>query len=136
MKGLLIVGLLGLVACDDTLMSVEGGVATVDLGDDYCALEQIIGDHCLSCHSAASALGGLDLETDAHAALVDVVAVIDDAAILVVPGSPDDSLLYTKMVDLQGIDQGGVMPSTGQLESGFTDAVATWITNGATLDCD
>jgi hypothetical protein len=54
------------------------------------------------CHSGGEfAAGGLDLEPDPYAALVDVPASAPECAgkgTRVVPGDPDRSLLYTKVI--------------------------------------
>jgi hypothetical protein len=136
MKSFWLIGVLLAVGCDDTLMSVETVDTAVAVGDDYCAVQGIFSDQCLSCHSASAALGDLDLETDAYGALVGVQANVDGKATLVVADDPSQSLLYTKMTGTQGDMQGDPMPPAGQLDAMFTDAVAGWITSGATEDCD
>lgn len=136
MKSFWLIGLLSVVGCDDTLMSVETVDTGVEIGDDYCAVQTIFSDQCVSCHSAAAVLGELDLETNPYDALVGVPSDVDGKATLVVAGDPSQSLLYAKMMGTQDETQGGLMPPTGQLNAMFTDAVAGWITSGATEDCD
>ena len=129
-------GLLFVVGCDDSLMAIEVNDTATEVGSDYCAVQGIFASHCIDCHSASAALGGLDLESDAYDALVGVQAEIDAKAILVVAGDPSQSLLHTKMSGTQADNQGGVMPSTGQLDALYIDAVGAWITAGATESCD
>ena len=136
MKSGWFVGLLLVVGCDDTLMAVAVNDTATEIGSDYCAVQGMFEDHCLDCHSASAALGGLDLETNAYDALVGVSAVIDAKATLVVAGDAGQSLLYAKMAGTQEDNQGGVMPSTGQLDEMYVDAVGAWIAAGATEACD
>ncbi|HHO52671.1 MAG TPA: hypothetical protein ENK18_17815, partial [Deltaproteobacteria bacterium] len=92
-----------------TLTACSGGVdkpgTTGDSGDPtgtpapsegWCAVQGVFNANCMQCHSAASALGGLDLETSPYTALVGVTSQAF-GRVLVQPGDPADSLLYLKM---------------------------------------
>lgn len=118
-----------LFACDDVLFLPHDGGTTVPDGADWCAVEPILANQCASCHSAAGAAGGLDLETDPHGAIVDEPAV--SGGTLVVPGDAAGSVLYQRMAGLSG----GIMPPGGALDESTVSAVGDWIDAGATEDC-
>lgn len=125
--------LLMLLACDDAIfVGHEGGGGTVE-GDGWCAVQQVLVD-CTSCHSAGAAAGGLDLETDPHAALVDVVSAAY-GEVLVAPGDADGSLLVRKLEGTQASDEGAVMPPTGALDAEVVAVVRQWVLDGADGDC-
>jgi hypothetical protein len=130
MKLFAILALSGLsVACDDTdFTGGDGG--SVILGDDFCAVETIFEVECIVCHSTSSALGGLDLETDALTALVSVTASNDNTQTLVIPGDAAGSLLYTMMA---GTPPNGLnaMPKGGTVNKDFAKVVELWINDGA-----
>ena len=117
------------VACDDTDF-VGGGGGGLVLGNDFCAVESIFEEECTVCHSASSAQGGLDLETDALAALVNVTASNDATQTLVIPGDAAGSLLYTMMA---GTPPNGLspMPKEGSANMDHAGVVETWINDGA-----
>ena len=116
--------------CDDTTVPNHAGGGTVT-GSGFDAVVQIFDGSCLSCHSAGAATGGLDLETDACASLVDVAAV-GYSGTLVVPGDHASSVLWSKMADDGGF--GGVMPPGGVIDSASLDIVTAWIDDGASCD--
>ncbi|MCB9683471.1 MAG: hypothetical protein H6738_19220 [Alphaproteobacteria bacterium] len=120
--------LMWLAACDDTEFPAIGGEGVV--GDTYEDVQKVFEADCYACHGAASALGGLDLETDACAAIVGVTAAGYDGE-LVVPGDSAASVLWTKMADTK--EFGGIMPPTGASAQESIDTVAAWIDLGA--DC-
>jgi hypothetical protein len=123
------------VACDDTTFTGGGGGAPI-LGNDFCTVETIFEDECLGCHSASSALGGLDLATDAYTALVNVIASNDSTQTLVIPGDAANSLLYTMMA---GTPPNGLspMPKGGSPNAAYAQVVETWINDGAKIcGCD
>jgi hypothetical protein len=66
----ILVLLCGASACDDTLFPSNGTDTPVT--DGWCGVRSVFNNTCVSCHSAGAALGGLDLETDPHAAIVGV----------------------------------------------------------------
>jgi hypothetical protein len=88
-------------------------------------------DHCMPCHSSdGNSVGnGLDLETNFHAATVNVASTYGD--ILVVPSDPASSLLYTKMEGTNSSGTGGFMPPAGLLGEGTLQIVEDWILAGA-----
>jgi hypothetical protein len=101
---------------------------------------------CVGCHRAAfaSISGGLDLTGDPYGALVGVLATNTAATspppglLRVKPGDPDQSLLWQKLVTKSVADPryGSGMPQDrpGSLCQAVTDAVRTWIANGAPHD--
>jgi hypothetical protein len=129
-----------------------GGLLVGACGDDYllapppadpgladrqgwCVVEAVIAADCLGCHGA-SALGGLDLSADAHAALVGAPSATVPGATLVVPGDPAASFLSAKLrADLQP-GEGGSMPPGAPLSAALLDAVDAWISDGAPATCD
>jgi len=133
MKLCTLVALCGLfVACDDTDFTGGGGGGNggVIANPDFCTVRINFEEECTACHSASSALGGLDLETAAHSALVNVNSSVDDTQTLVIPGDAANSLLYTMMA---GTPPNGLspMPKGGSINLGFAGLVETWINNGA-----
>lgn len=109
-----------LSACDDELFpAVEGGAAVTSAGCDGVA--EVIAANCLSCHSAAGAAGGLDLETDWYSALVN--------GGLVTLGDPAGSVLYQRLTSSTS-----PMPPTGALGDDTVAIVGDWIASGETCD--
>lgn len=121
---------LSLVACDDTMFPSHGGEAG---GIGWCAAQSLFSSECIGCHSASAALGGLDLESDPHAALVSVSSSY--GTVLVVPGDPDGSLLLHKL-EGPGTDEGGPMPPTGGIDADLIASIRAWIADGADEVCD
>ncbi|MCB9683248.1 MAG: hypothetical protein H6733_17415 [Alphaproteobacteria bacterium] len=143
-----LVGVSCLGGCDDDYLLVPGGsdgpgtdgpgtggTDTDVPAEGWCAVAAAIQTSCLSCHSAASHLGGLDLETDAHAALVGVTSATDAGWTLVTAGAPDTSLLWVKLAGDVPAGLGGSMPPGRALSSGTVDLVRAWIVEGATDQC-
>lgn len=119
-----------LLACDDTLfLPAEVSTTPTADGPSWCAVEQVLGNQCAVCHSAAGASGGLDLETDPYGAIVDVAS--SSGGTLVVPGDAQESVLYQRMAGLSG----SIMPPGGALDASVVELVATWIDAGATTEC-
>jgi hypothetical protein len=122
-----------LAACDDTTF-LTGGAEPVS-GEGWCGVTSIFDGSCnAACHSAAASLGELDLETDPHAALVDVPSTYPGRT-LVVPGDPDGSFLMIKLEGTQAAGEGTPMPQSGALSTEALELVRQWIADGATLDC-
>jgi hypothetical protein len=99
----------------------------------------------LACHSGGEfAAGGLDLESDGHAALVDQppsAAVCEGQPFVrVAPGQPQESLLYLKvMAKLDGTlpPCGDVMPPGADkppVSTEDAEAIRDWIEAGAPND--
>jgi hypothetical protein len=90
-----------------------------------------------SCHSSERGTGGLILDGyNAYANLVDVSAENEAARAVgkkrVVPGQPDNSFLYQKLMGHLGPDEGDRMPQTGvPLPSDQIEMVRQWILKGA-----
>lgn len=113
--------LLFAVACDDHVFPAanEGGGAWCEILDASCG----------SCHNASLAQGGLDLQSDPRAALVDVPSSAGD--IYVVPGDPDASYLIERLES-----DTAPMPPTGGLPAESIDIIRQWIADGASDDCE
>lgn len=89
-----------------------------------------------ACHSASAPAEGLNLESPTHPKLVGVKARAVGATdlTLVVPGKPDDSYLYQKLIQTQP-KVGAQMPNNGDpLEPGRMALVRDWIAAGAQND--
>lgn len=112
--------LLHLFACDDTVFPAHEEEIT---SEGVCVALDLFETQCLSCHSAASALGGLDLETDP-------VAFLEDPT-FVTPGDGLESYLYRKLANDLESDEGGVMPPSGSPSDDILTGVQTWIDDGA-----
>ena len=103
----------------------EGGDCTpelealrADIFTPSCALA--------SCHSSADAAGGLDLEAaDLEAQLVGAPSGTCDGWVRVVPGAPDESLLYLKIAGPAPC--GTLMPAPDGLPPEQTACVRSWI---------
>ena len=87
-----VVGFVLLTACDDLLFGAPHADAE---GSGWCAVEQILASECTACHTGSSASGQLDLSVDPHAAIVGVDSALYAGQVLITPGDPDASLLYT-----------------------------------------
>lgn len=135
MSPALLVLLLLSVGCDDTLFGIPRAGTEVPLEGGFCGVRDLFADRCVSCHGT-NGLGGLDLRSDPIGATVDVPSMIDPGAILIVPGAPDSSLLYSKIAGLQEAAQGGSMPPGPRLDDASITLVREWIADGASAECD
>lgn len=103
---------------------------------------QIMAQRCAGplCHSGSSTGGSLSLQGGSASAVRTSILnrpasgsqCMASGMSLVVPGSPDMSLLYRKLVDMPPC--GSRMPPTGSLTMEEIDRVRTWIANGAMDD--
>ena len=134
MRVSLFVASVALAACEGGFDDIEfkggDGGGGVVVGSDFCAVEAIFEDECLACHSSSGASGGLNLQDDAYAALVNVTSVLDASQILVVPNDSANSLLYTMMA---GTPPNGLspMPLGGSINLDYAEVVRSWIDSGA-----
>lgn len=112
-----------------------GTTTPTGTAEGWCAVKQLFNGECVVCHSAASQLGGLDLETDPYAAIVGVAAAGYPGTTLVVPGDAAGSLLYRKSGGTQASDEGGSMPVGTTVSAAQLAALETWISAGATDEC-
>lgn len=101
----------------------------------FCDARAVFSTRCVACHSASSAAGGLDLQTDAHAALVGVASSLYAGRTLVVAGDPDGSFLHAKVTATQAAGEGSVMPPSGVLDAAEIEILRAWIADGATEEC-
>lgn len=112
---------------------VDTDSPTVPTGEGFCAVRNVFDASCVRCHDAAGRQGGLDLETDPHAALVSVTSAAYGVT-LVAPGDPDGSLLVRKMEGVEAVTEGGVMPPDGLLPEAAA-VVRAWVAAGASDAC-
>lgn len=122
--------LLFAAGCDDHLFLPEGG----EIAAGWCGVEPVIQASCAvgGCHDAVGASGGLDLETDALAAMVGVASANYAGDVYVVAGDASASLLYVKVA---GTDAGTRMPLGTPLGDAQIAAIKVWIDEGA-ADCE
>lgn len=117
---------------DDDVVDTQDGW----LDGSLCYARNVFEVNCVTgCHSTIVAEGGLNLETDPYGATVGKLSTIPGVQ-LVVPGQPDNSLLYRKMTGDLGADEGAVMPPDGALPDFLIEPVRVWIEQGAPNDCD
>lgn len=83
-----------------------------------------------TCHLGRSASGGLNLESPTYAKLINVDAGARPGMKLVVPGNPEASWLYQKLV----IQSAESMPPGAPLEAERIALVRDWIASGAPND--
>lgn len=118
---------IALTGCDDHLFLPEGG----ELAPGWCGVEPVLTSSCAlsGCHDAATATGGLDLETDALTAMVGVESANYAGQVYVVAGDSASSLLHLKVA---GTDAGTRMPLGSPLGETEIAAIKAWIDDGAT----
>jgi hypothetical protein len=112
-------------ACDTLSVS---GTATPPFTVSYATqVQPIFNSRCVSCHPAS---GGLDLRSGfSYSNLVNVVSPAY-GRVRVVPGDPDNSVLYAKIIG--DPDFGSRMPPTGSaLTATQRQIIHTWILEGA-----
>ena len=106
------------------------------LDGSLCYARNVFEVNCVTgCHSAVVPAGNLDLETDPYSATVGRLSSIEGVQ-LVVPGQPENSLLYRMMTGEVSPEEGGVMPPAGVLPEFLIDPVRVWIEQGAPNDCN
>ena len=124
---------IAIAGCDDVLFGeATGGSTEGPSQDGYAGVVEIATGNCYGCHSTeanTSAGFNLDLETDLHATTVGVSGGY--GVPLVVPGQPEESMLYMKMTGTNPDNTGGAMPPGGRLSDANTDVVRAWIEDGA-----
>ena len=91
-------------------------------GEGFCPVQSILADNCTICHDGSDPSGGLDLETDPWAALVNAPSQYGGRT-LVVPGDPAGSFLMDKLEGTQASGEGDSMPPSGFLSAGEIDIV-------------
>ena len=114
--------------------TTDGG--TTGAGTEWEALLGIFDAECLGCHGAAvyADFSYLDLETDPYTTLFETGYW---GQVPVIPGDPEGSLLYRKVVDDLPDDEslGAEMPpGSGGLPASEAELIYSWIANGATQD--
>ena len=135
-----------LCACDaaQPVASTSGPICPSSIQPTLSSIDRLLFKvTCTACHTPPVPQGLLDLSGDAYAALVDVPAQNVGAStpplglLRVKPGDPDNSLLWRKLVTA-GVSPlyGSGMPQNapGTVCQAATDAVRTWIANGAPND--
>lgn len=102
-----------------------GGNETVSFAAD---VQPVFTANCVGCHGRFGN-GGLDLRAgQAWGNLVDQASATYTQD-RVVPGVPDQSLLYLKITGAAGV--GGEMPPGNSLPAGEITTIRTWIEEGA-----
>ncbi|MBI4508990.1 MAG: DUF2214 family protein [Deltaproteobacteria bacterium] len=96
-----------------------------------CAVQRILETRCMTCHSTTVHLGGLDIQAGAHAALVGKASAQWPSETRVVPGAPEQSLLYRKITGTQGEARGARMPMADKLDERSVEIIEKWIREGA-----
>ncbi|MSP92243.1 MAG: hypothetical protein EXR79_10650 [Myxococcales bacterium] len=86
-----------------------------------------------TCHKGASPAGGLGLDGDARAQLVDKAAAGEPTRKRVVAGDPAASYLMDKLTQAKPA-VGDPMPPGGALEAERIEMVRSWIAAGAKAD--
>lgn len=123
-----------LAACDDTTFQSGTGGGTGG-GEGWCGVTALFDSKCTSCHSpSGNVQGGLDLETDPYAAIVDAPSAYAGRT-LVVAGDPAGSFLLVKLNGEQASSEGSTMPLSGVLPAATIDMVSAWIADGASDVC-
>lgn len=114
----------------------EGGQGGSPGAASLCDVQrQVFAPLCTQCHNGS--VNALDLRGDDVAErLVDQPGLLFDDYGLVVPGSPEQSLLYLKAAGTQPADAGGVMPPTGAAPADALAILEGWIADGADPVCD
>jgi hypothetical protein len=125
-------------ACDEKLSDITG--PTPNLNPSLSSITQNIIQNsdssgrsaCTLCHAGPTPAGRLNLSGDVYAALVNKPSSFKPGAILVVPGDPENSYLYQKLVGTSGI-VGLRMPRNGPpyLTDGQIEVIERWIEEGA-----
>lgn len=123
------------LACDPGKDPLDSGTDSGG-GDDggWCGVQAVL-DGCTGCHSGGSPSGGLDLATDAYAALVDQPSNSVDGRTLVIPGDAENSFLYAKVTGALGDGEGQPMPSASGLGAADAELIRAWIADGASSEC-
>jgi len=107
----------------------DGGGATVSFATDVRPIfEATCGGG--SCHGTAGAAGNLVLAgADPYSDLINVTSFGYDPAVRVVPGDPEASVLYLKLVGT--IPFVPAMPLGGSIDPALTEKIRLWIDEGA-----
>ena len=83
---------------------------------------------CSACHLDGASSGGLDLSK--YENIVNKKSTEKPGLMHIKPGDPDNSYLYMKVTEAEGIS-GGLMPLGGQLTTNQLDLLRDWILAGA-----
>jgi hypothetical protein len=128
-------------SCDEKLSDITG--PTPSLNPTFSSINQNIlssndsagRSACTLCHAGPTPAGGLNLSTDPYSALVNRPSTRRPGEILVIPGDPESSYLYKKLVFATGSPQitGNQMPRNGPpyLTEGQIEVIERWIELGA-----
>ena len=114
-------------------VGTDGGSGAIPTVCDV--VQQVFESSCTSCHQGSYQI---DLRAEAVTSnLVNQESALYGGQILVVPGDPENSLLYRKLVDdLESGNLGAMMPTTGMLGQSEIQLVHDWIEGGASVDCE
>lgn len=107
-------------SCDDHLFPKIGEES---YDPDWAGVNLLMADHCVACHSTTPPILPDAIEAD----------LVSGDGVWVTPGDPSTSELYLVLVD-QSTDSPAMPFGEPLLPETVTDAVATWITDGANLE--
>jgi len=124
--------------------SKGGGAGGGDAGSSFAPVQAIFDAHCITCHDPAHPIGR-EFPTyvemplvagSSYAALVNVAAHETCGGTRVVPGQPEQSYLYRKVVDATPCDglrmpHRGMLASVPPLPDADISTIKTWIAAGA-----
>lgn len=138
----LTLGLMASAGCDESLSKIAGPTPSLEptfssIRANIIEAQDTAGRRaCIQCHTnvGRNPAAGLNLAVDPYAAMVNVPARNKPGAVIVVPGDPDGSYLYQKLIGAPGI-VGLRMPLVPpHLTEGQLLIVRRWIQNGAKND--
>jgi len=112
-------------------MMARGIGHSAAVAEGPCGVRALFVTRCAQCHDARTRLGGLDLVSDPHAALVGVASAQWVTETRVVAGDPEASLLFRKVTGRQGAERGTTMPLNGTIGPEGVAAIEAWIRGGA-----
>ena len=125
-------------ACDDQPLRPGGYAETPDTPvpdvPNVCDVaERVFTPKCAGCHGE----GGVfpELTENGAQALVESTSQLYGDVALVVAGDLEGSLLYRKVSGTQTENEGAVMPIGAPLDETELNLIASWIEEGASMDC-
>lgn len=124
-----------LLGCGDDGTGDEpmaGNAAPAGPAASFAEVQAVFNGSCafMSCHDSDAPVFNLDLQTDAHTAIVNVMAAGTPLP-LVVPGDPEGSYLYQKITQDMPVAGGRMPPSGGELSADRIETIRSWIAGGA-----
>lgn len=122
----------GLVACAGTLEDPErfdaprpADPAAKAPTASACDVTPVLAEHCTSCHSGSSGLGGLALDGPSALEALRGKPAKGGPGLLVDVSSPRASVVYTKLTPTPPF--GGIMPPSKTLDPAAMECVLSWL---------